>query len=212
MRAAWAPNSSYDYVQSVPCNMYSGYEGGWTLAHEPTTKTQPVSSLSEVSSNCKCGHEYSYGEIFCHRCGTKRSDGSITKTPQPLPPMPTSGDTKALSWSRPSLCVNEINEDGGRTFAFTLRKANNVELGLDVSYVSGGKCLTVGGITSCGAIAAWNKQWVGVTAGSKAIKLGDDIVYVNGYTDAESMLNQCTEQSILKVKVRRAIGGAIWYV
>ena len=90
---------------------------------------------------------------------------------QPLPPMPTSVDTKALSWSRPSLCVNEINEDCGRTFAFTLRKANNVELGLDVYHVSGGKCLTVGNITSGGAIAAWNKQWAGVTAGSKASNL-----------------------------------------
>ena len=129
MRAAWAPNSSYDYVQSVLCNMRSGYEGGWTLAHEPTTKTQPVSSLSEVSSNCKCGHEYPYDEICCHRCGTKRSDSSITKAPQPLPPMPASGDTKALSWSRPSLCVNESNEDCGRTLAFTLRKAHGLELG-----------------------------------------------------------------------------------
>ena len=93
-----------------------------------------------------------------------------------------------------------------------MRKANNVELGLDVSYVSGGKCLTVGNIKSCVAIAAWNKQWVGVTAGSKAIKLGDDIVYVNGYTDAESMLNQCKEHAILKMAVCPAIGGAILYV
>ena len=93
-----------------------------------------------------------------------------------------------------------------------MRKANDVELGLDVYHVSGGKCLTVGNITSGGAIAAWNKQWVGVTAGSKAIKPGDDIVYVNGYTDAESMLNQCKEQAILKMTVRPAIGGAIWYV
>ena len=93
-----------------------------------------------------------------------------------------------------------------------MRKANDVELGLDVYHVSGGKCLTVGNITSGGAIAAWNKQWAGLTAGSKAIKPGDDIVYVNGYTDAESMLNQCKEQAILKMTVRRAIGGAIWYV
>ena len=85
-------------------------------------------------------------------------------------------------------------------------------MGLDVSYVSGGKCLTVGGITSCGAIAAWNKQWVGVTAGSKAIQLDYDIVYVNGYTDAESMLNQCKKHAILKMVVRPAIVGAILYV
>ena len=46
----------------------------------------------------------------------------------------------------------------------------------------------------------------------QGIKPGDDIVYVNGYTDAESMLKQCKEQAVLKMTVRAALGGAIWYV
>ena len=89
-----------------------------------------------------------------------------------------------------------------RTFSFTLRKAPNVELGLDVQFLSDGNYLSITQIKSDGAIAAWNRQCVGEP---REINAGDDIICVNGYTDAKSMLHQCQTLACLKMTVRPSL-------
>eukprot|EP00928_Gymnodinium_smaydae_P097332 TRINITY_DN8797_c0_g1_i1.p1 TRINITY_DN8797_c0_g1~~TRINITY_DN8797_c0_g1_i1.p1 ORF type:complete len:452 (+),score=105.75 TRINITY_DN8797_c0_g1_i1:92-1447(+) len=88
------------------------------------------------------------------------------------------------------------------TFNFTMRRADNTDLGLVVSSLEG-KGLRVDGIRSEGAIEAWNKQCAVGAFPEKTVLIGDMIVAVNDFSDPDKMLEQCLEKTLLKISIAR---------
>eukprot|EP00933_Yihiella_yeosuensis_P072058 TRINITY_DN80344_c0_g1_i1.p1 TRINITY_DN80344_c0_g1~~TRINITY_DN80344_c0_g1_i1.p1 ORF type:complete len:373 (+),score=88.34 TRINITY_DN80344_c0_g1_i1:133-1251(+) len=88
-------------------------------------------------------------------------------------------------------------------FAFTLRRADGTELGLNVT-PNEHNVLVVEGIRQDGAVDAWNRQCVGSAHPEKAVVPRDRIISVNGiYYDTEKMLEECKEKQLLKLTVVR---------
>jgi len=96
-----------------------------------------------------------------------------------------------------------ICESGGTVFGFTIRKADDCSLGLDVNHTDMGNYLEVTGVKPGGAMQAWNKQCAGGPAAGKAVLPGDRIVKVNSATTPDAMLQQCREQKLLRFTVQR---------
>lgn len=93
---------------------------------------------------------------------------------------------------------------GQKIFSFTLRKADNTVLGLNVSHQEEDKALRVEGVRPEGAVEAWNRQCVGSSASEKAIIPGDRIISVNGVVnDPAKMLEECRDKQLLKLTVVR---------
>lgn len=94
--------------------------------------------------------------------------------------------------------------DGGFSFGFTLRLADDVGLGLDLAPRTA-DALLVQRILPNGAVAAWNNQcFDGTTNRVKALCPGDTIVNVNGKTDHFEMIHECKTRMLLKLAVFRA--------
>lgn len=90
------------------------------------------------------------------------------------------------------------------TFSLTLRRADNVPLGLEVAGDSGSDHLSVEAIRLGGAVEAWNRQCHG---DSREIRRGDRIIQINEAKDADSMREQCKQKHLLKMTVERATDG-----
>jgi len=90
-------------------------------------------------------------------------------------------------------------------FTFTLRKADGVELGLQVSHREFDKAIRVEGIKAEGAIGAWNRQWAcSGSSSEKVVLIGDKIVRINGITnDPQRMLQECKDKQLLKIEIVR---------
>lgn len=88
-------------------------------------------------------------------------------------------------------------------FLFTLRRAEDVGLGLDVDCGQSGRVLLVRKVLRGGAIEAWNRQCLKGPLAKKAVMPGDAIVSINGCSDAESMLRECRHSFLLKILVTR---------
>lgn len=94
--------------------------------------------------------------------------------------------------------------DGGFTFTFTLRLADNHGLGIDVMEPVSCEWLVVQQVLQEGAIEAWNKQCLdGSMACLKVVQYGDAIVSVNGRTNRQGMMQECREKMLLKLTVVR---------
>jgi len=97
-------------------------------------------------------------------------------------------------------------------FGFTHRRAQGVEWGIDVTptMVADGasdqcEALLVEEVLPGGAIDAWNKQ-VQSTCGPIAVKVvqvGDLIVAVNDKCDCANMVQESSNNALLKMKVLR---------
>jgi hypothetical protein len=105
----------------------------------------------------------------------------------------------------PSICPSPfvICESGGTVFGFTLRRADDSVLGLDVEHTDDSNGLKVMAIKHGGAMAAWNKQCAGGPAAGKAVVPGDRIVKVNLATTPSEMLKECRETKLMKFTVVR---------
>jgi len=96
--------------------------------------------------------------------------------------------------------------EGGFTFTFTLRLADDHGLGIDVAAAAAGSpFLSVQQVLHDGAIEAWNRRCVdGSPTSMKVVQPGDTIVRVNEKTDRQGMLEECQEKMLLKLTfVRR---------
>mmetsp|Transcript_23333 Transcript_23333/g.66898 ORF Transcript_23333/g.66898 Transcript_23333/m.66898 type:complete len:435 (-) Transcript_23333:244-1548(-) len=92
-------------------------------------------------------------------------------------------------------------------FSFTLRKADETELGLNLNVQEGGKVLNVEGIRADGAVDAWNRQCMGGACPGKAVMVGDKIIGVNTVAyDPEKMLEECKEKRLLRLTIFRGDG------
>jgi len=96
---------------------------------------------------------------------------------------------------------------GTGIFSFTLRKADGVNLGLNVSHVDddeSDRCLRVESVQSEGAVASWNKQCLSTSWAEKAVIPGDRIICVNtAYYNTAKMLEECKNKQLLKITVVR---------
>jgi hypothetical protein len=86
------------------------------------------------------------------------------------------------------------------TFMLTLRRANNVPLGLDVGETPGQSSLTVEAVRPGGAVEAWNRQCVG---DAREIRAGDRIVSINDVKEADAMREECKQKLLLRMTVER---------
>eukprot|EP00927_Polykrikos_kofoidii_P068226 TRINITY_DN63591_c0_g1_i1.p1 TRINITY_DN63591_c0_g1~~TRINITY_DN63591_c0_g1_i1.p1 ORF type:complete len:285 (+),score=51.50 TRINITY_DN63591_c0_g1_i1:99-953(+) len=90
------------------------------------------------------------------------------------------------------------------TFSFTLRKADDVELGLTVSPTDGNLYLRIECIHREGAVDAWNRQCCNSPFPEKVVVRGDVIISVNGKTqNTEQMLEECKNKQLLKFQIYR---------
>jgi hypothetical protein len=128
---------------------------------------------------------------------------TLNLTPKRTPRMSPGRLTPGMK--SPSVCASPfvICESGGTIFGFTLRKADNCSLGLDVEHTDGGNFLEVTGVKPGGAMNAWNKLCVGGPSAGKAVGPGDRIVKVNNATTPKEMLQECRDQTLLKFMVQR---------
>lgn len=110
---------------------------------------------------------------------------------EPLSPNPASA--AAASSAAAALMVP--------SFSLTLRRADNVPLGLDVAGDPNSDALLVEGIRLGGAVEAWNRQCHG---DSREIRRGDRIIMINGAKDADSMKDECLNKHLLRMSVVRA--------
>mmetsp|Transcript_102838 Transcript_102838/g.229689 ORF Transcript_102838/g.229689 Transcript_102838/m.229689 type:complete len:410 (+) Transcript_102838:89-1318(+) len=84
------------------------------------------------------------------------------------------------------------------TFTLTLRRAEQVPLGLEVGGDASGTCLVVNKVMPGGAVEAWNRQCAGDT---REIRAGDRIININGAEDTDSMCVECRTKHLLKMTV-----------
>mmetsp|Transcript_16398 Transcript_16398/g.42355 ORF Transcript_16398/g.42355 Transcript_16398/m.42355 type:complete len:402 (-) Transcript_16398:302-1507(-) len=90
-----------------------------------------------------------------------------------------------------------------QVFSFTLRKADETDLGLNVSQHDD-KVLTVEGVRPDGAVDAWNRQCMGGAFAEKAVRPGDRIISVNSVSyNPEKMLEECKDKQLLRLTLVR---------
>jgi len=102
-----------------------------------------------------------------------------------------------------SVSAASTKADAEATFSFTIRKADNTDLGLDVSSGANQRGLLVEAILPGGAAEAWNKQQ-DPGRGSRELCPGDTILQVNSAQGPEEMLMECRHKMLLKLTVQRA--------
>lgn len=119
-----------------------------------------------------------------------------------LAPAPTSpefnGDTGPVK-------AGEVEIPAPVTFSFSIRKADNTDLGLDVASIENQPGLLVERILPGGAAEAWNRQQDPGSSSARDLRRGDTILKVNmAEGDPELMLSECRNKQLLKLVVRRA--------
>jgi hypothetical protein len=91
----------------------------------------------------------------------------------------------------------------GRIYAFTIRRANDFDLGLDVDSSDCGRVLLVRDVAEDGAVAAWNLQCDEGPSVGRMVLPGDKILSVNGESSAKLMLIECRRSLLLKLVLQR---------
>lgn len=93
------------------------------------------------------------------------------------------------------------------TFVITLRKADDVSLGLSVNAdEKEEKALVVEGVLPGGAVESWNFQCFGGSQQERVVVPGDRIVCVNSIEgDVTKMLEECTKSRLVKLVIARAV-------
>lgn len=103
-----------------------------------------------------------------------------------------------------SLPYRELGGVASFVFSFTLRKADETDLGLNISFDDAKQVLRVEGVRVGGAVEAWNRQCAGGACPEKAVMPGDRIVGVNSLKgDADKMLEECAQRQLLRLTVVR---------
>ena len=141
-----------------------------------------------------------------HRLATAAAAAAAASLALPLqPPGPphTSSQQPALVTS--STTAPSSMQLGCGTFSITLRKADEVSLGLSVNAdEEESKALIVEAVLAGGAVESWNRQCIGDGTGERVVIPGDRIVKVNGIdNDVKKMLEECTRQRLVKLHIAR---------
>lgn len=126
---------------------------------------------------------------------------ALQRTPQrtPLSLATSLPGTPLLEVPPPFLRNPEVH-----VFSFTLRKADNADLGLNVAHHENDKVLCIESINPGGSVEAWNRQCSGR---EKAVHPGDKIISVNNVMyDPPKMLEECKNKQLLKLTIARGEG------
>lgn len=115
--------------------------------------------------------------------------------PQRQPP---ESPTATLSGSCAPVTTPPVAASPAPVFAMTLRRADNVPLGLEVRGEFGEQHLVVDAVRPGGAVEAWNRQCAGE---SREIRKGDRIIMINNATDADTMREECVTKYLLRMTV-----------
>jgi len=91
-------------------------------------------------------------------------------------------------------------------FTFTLRRADGVDLGLEVDRCNNDQGLRVEAVRPSLAIDAWNRQCASPISShpEKSVLPGDEILSVNGKVGSQTMLEECRQKLLLKLVIARA--------
>ncbi|CAE7276889.1 unnamed protein product [Symbiodinium natans] len=131
--------------------------------------------------------------------GTAAPAAAAAGKPAPVvPALPDTGPAKAAVTSVAAESQTPV------TFSFSIRKADNTDLGLDVASERNQPGLLVEAILPGGAAEAWNKQQDPGSSSARDLRPGDTILRVNAAEDPEIMLKECRNKQLLKLVVRRA--------
>eukprot|EP00747_Dinoflagellata_sp_TGD_P165524 gnl/TRDRNA2_/TRDRNA2_186895_c0_seq1.p1 gnl/TRDRNA2_/TRDRNA2_186895_c0~~gnl/TRDRNA2_/TRDRNA2_186895_c0_seq1.p1 ORF type:complete len:466 (-),score=80.99 gnl/TRDRNA2_/TRDRNA2_186895_c0_seq1:76-1473(-) len=180
---------------------------------EPPAEFSTPDSIASFSSSTRCSQTTIYPadatsgltggpqislEEMLFRKPPPSAHGAAAKAtgqaPAPLMPSP--------AFRSPTLF--EADADGFM-YTFTLRKADGVGLGVDVSYSPGSLNLKVNAVTSGGAIDSWNRQCSTAGRVEKAVRAGDGIARVNQIEgDPEKMLQEIRDKFLLKLTICRS--------
>lgn len=192
-------------LQEVPKAQSSGNDAhSEALKFLQTHKDTPDIDYDTMGANYARGGRFgspcspSFGPSAAPRVGT------LNLTPKRTPRL-SQGRGTPLGMRSPSLTASPyvILESGGTEFGFTIRKADDCSLGLDVTHTDDINFLLVTGVKSGGAMEAWNKLCVGGPAAGKAVMPGDKIVKVNVATTPLEMLSECRDKKLLKFRIQR---------
>merc|ERR1719183_1911252 len=127
----------------------------------------------------------------------------MAQTPAQLPLTPTPAKVLQLPPTSSAAAV----QPGVGTFSITLRKADDVSLGLSVNTdekEDKDVALLVEGVLPGGAVESWNRQCFGDATGERVVVAGDRIIRVNGIeADVKKMLEECTSQRLVKLVIAR---------
>jgi len=133
---------------------------------------------------------------------------AAAQTSAQLPPTPSQAQVPQLPPTSSAAAV----QPGVGTFSITLRKADDVSLGLSVNTdekEDKDVALIVEGVLPGGAVESWNRQCFGDATGERVVVAGDRIIRVNGIDgDVQKMLEECTTQRLVKLVIARGPAGA----
>jgi hypothetical protein len=104
-----------------------------------------------------------------------------------------------------------VHQGASTTFSITLRKADDVSLGLSVNAdeQENKAALIVEAVLPGGAVESWNRQCFGDGSGERVVVAGDRILRVNDIEqDVQKMLEECSKKRLVKLKIGRGAPAA----
>eukprot|EP00929_Paragymnodinium_shiwhaense_P010214 TRINITY_DN114756_c0_g1_i1.p1 TRINITY_DN114756_c0_g1~~TRINITY_DN114756_c0_g1_i1.p1 ORF type:complete len:320 (-),score=74.74 TRINITY_DN114756_c0_g1_i1:186-1145(-) len=136
---------------------------------------------------------------------TPRWSSSSSNSSLPLTPA-TLLEAGASAWSlgSPDLTLQGAAED---LFEFTIRKADEGGLGLEIALSEDERELLVVDVQADGAVAAWNRQCVWAANSLKMVVPGDRLLRVNGREGGEAMVRELKERRLLRLCFARSPTG-----
>eukprot|EP00434_Breviolum_minutum_P003352 symbB.v1.2.002948.t1/scaffold164.1/size290097/2 len=106
--------------------------------------------------------------------------------------------------SSPTLSEGETCVEAPPIFSFTLRRADDVFLGMNAA-INRRSELIVESVTPWTALDSWNRFQVAGPQ-DRSVYPGDRVVSVNGTTSPSLMLQECQCKQLLKMEIMRAGG------
>jgi hypothetical protein len=165
-----------------------------SLPEVPAFPMQTVAGLSETAATAAA--PLSLADALGGQTAA-RTPLSLASSLAPTP----AGATPAPIPEAPGLSTPR---QAGRTFTFTIRKADTADLGLNVSHVESDRVLQVEGVRAEGAVEAWNRQCANGAMKDKAVQKGDRIIQVNDVSyDPVKMLEECRDRQLLRLTIVR---------
>mmetsp|Transcript_8934 Transcript_8934/g.24785 ORF Transcript_8934/g.24785 Transcript_8934/m.24785 type:complete len:462 (-) Transcript_8934:75-1460(-) len=176
-----------------------------TATQLPQIPRFPGGSASDAATDLSAGVAVGASHEAAAAVATSASSGGTGSEPAELPELSQAAaaaattTTTAPSSQTPAV-LSAASTTPAQAFTLTLRRADNVPLGLDVRGDATDTNLIVKAVRPGGAIEAWNRQCAG---DAREIRTGDRIILINGAEDAESMREQCLTKHLLKMTVLR---------
>lgn len=172
---------------------------------QPKAEAQPSKQAAEAATPTEDFHTPAGSPLR----GTPSAEAELGAEPSPVPTLaaipgfpvpPARNSTSGSEVTAPSPSNSTPTQPAQATFSLTLRRADNVPLGLDVVGEPETDWLLVEDIRLGGAVEAWNRQCHG---DAREIRRGDRIIMINGAKDAESMQEECLKKHLLRMSVVR---------